>query len=356
MTGRRKSSSRLVAGLAGPKAEKTISLALQGGGAHGAFSWGVLDAILEDGRLAIEALSGTSAGAMNAVVLSEGWIDGGLDGARTQLETFWRRISVDGKYGGSERSLIDTMLGAWGNSNTPPALLWFEMFSKVASPYDVNPLNINPLRGVISDLIDFDKVRACQAVKLFIAATNVRTGKIKVFNGDELTPDHVMASACLPMLFQAVEIKGEAYWDGGYMGNPALFPLFYEAHCDDIMLVQINPIQRKELPTNARAIQDRLNEITFNASLLRELRAIDFVNRLVDAGKLPIDEYKRVLMHRIDGGPPLAELTSSTRMNAEWDFLLRLRDMGRAAAKRWLKRNYEAIGKQATLDLKEAIS
>jgi NTE family protein len=293
---------------------------------------------------------------MNAVVLSEGWIEGGADGARAKLEAFWRAISVDGKYGGSERSLIDTLLGAWGSSGTPPGLIWFEMLSKVASPYDINPLNINPLRGVIADLIDFDKVRACTAVKLFISATNVRTGKVKVFTGPELTPDHLMASACLPMLFQAVEIGKDAYWDGGYMGNPALFPLFYEASCDDVMLVQINPLQRKELPTNARAIQDRLNEITFNASLLRELRAIDFVTRLVDAGKLPIDEYKRVLMHRIDGGPPLAELTSSSRMNADWDFLLRLRNIGRAAARRWLKRNYEAIGKVATLDLKEAIS
>jgi NTE family protein len=356
VTGRRKALAEPVKGLVGPKAEKTVSLALQGGGAHGAFTWGVLDAILEDGRLAIEALTGTSAGAMNAIVLSEGWIEGGIDGARAKLETFWRAISVDGKYGGSERSLLDTMLGAWGRKGTPPGLLWFEMFSKVASPYDVNPLNINPLRGVIADLIDFEKVRACNAVKLFIAATNVRTGKIAVFKRDELTADHLMASACLPMLFQAVEINGEAYWDGGFMGNPALFPLFYEAHCDDILLVQINPLQRKELPTKARAIQDRLNEITFNASLLRELRAIDFVNRLVDAGKLPTDEYKRVLMHRIDGGPPLALLTSSSRLNSEWNFLLRLRDIGRAAARRWLRRNYKAIGEVGTLDLKAAIS
>ncbi|CAM5763928.1 patatin-like phospholipase family protein [Bosea minatitlanensis] len=356
MSGRQSHRPEPAKGLAGPKAEKTISLALQGGGAHGAFTWGVLDVILEDGRLGIEALTGTSAGAMNAVVLAEGWIDGGADGARAKLEAFWRAISVDGKYGGSERSLIDTMLGAWGNNGTPPGMVFFEMFSKVASPYDVNPLNINPLRGVVADLIDFEKVRAHDAVKLFIAATNVRTGKIAVFERKELTAEHVMASACLPMVFQAVEIDGEAYWDGGYMGNPALFPLFYEAHCDDILLVQINPLQRRELPTRAREIQDRLNEITFNASLLRELRAIDFVNRLVDAGKLPREEYKRVLMHRIDGGPPLAELTSSSRMNAEWDFLLRLRDMGRAAAKRWLKRNYAAIGSAGTLDLKEAIS
>ena len=356
MSGRPSRKAEPVKGLVGPKAEKTVSLALQGGGAHGAFTWGVLDAILEDGRLGIEALTGTSAGAMNAVVLAEGWIDGGIDGARAKLEAFWRAISVDGKYGGSERSLLDTMLGAWGNNNgTPPGMLFFEMFAKVASPYDVNPLNINPLRGVVADLIDFEKVRACDAVKLFIAATNVRTGKIAVFDGKDLTPDHVMASACLPMVFQAVEIDGEAYWDGGYMGNPALFPLFYQAHCDDILLVQINPIQRRELPTKAREIQDRLNEITFNASMLRELRAIDFVNRLIDDGKLPREEYKRVLMHRIDGGPPLAELTSSSRMNAEWSFLLKLRDMGRTAGRRWLKRNYEAIGKTGTLDLREAI-
>ncbi|MGW9333148.1 patatin-like phospholipase family protein [Bosea sp. NPDC055594] len=354
MTGRRQRRVPQVKGLAGPKAEKSVNLALQGGGAHGAFTWGVLDAILADGRIAIEAMTGASAGAMNAVVLAEGWLDGGADGARTALENFWRRISVDGKYGGSERSLLDTMLGAWSNGH-PPGLIWFEMFSKMASPYDVNPLNINPLRGVISDLIDFDKVRGCADVNLFIAATNVRTGKIRVFTRQELTADHLMASACLPMLFQAVEIDGQAYWDGGYMGNPALYPLFYEAQGDDILLVQINPLERKELPTNARAIQDRLNEITFNASLLRELRAIAFVNRLIDAGKLSTADYKRVLMHRIDGGAPLAQLTSSSRLRAEWDFLLRLRDMGRNAAKRWLKRNYDAIGKQGTVDLKDAI-
>ncbi|MCO5091457.1 patatin-like phospholipase family protein [Bosea sp. (in: a-proteobacteria)] len=356
MSGRPSRKAEPAPALTGPGTEKIVSLALQGGGAHGAFTWGVLDAVLEDGRLGIEALTGTSAGAMNAVVLAEGWIEGGAEGARAKLEAFWRAISVDGKYGGSQRSLLDTMLGAWGNaSGTPPGMLFLEMFAKVASPYDVNPLNINPLRGVIAELIDFDKVRACDAVKLFIAATNVRTGKIAVFEGRELTPDHLMASACLPMVFQAVEIGGEAYWDGGYMGNPALYPLFYEARCDDVLLVQINPIQRRELPTRAREIQDRLNEITFNASLLREFRAIDFVNRLVDAGKLPRDEYKRVLMHRIDGGLPLAELTSSSRMNAEWSFLLKLRDIGRSAGKRWLKRNYEAIGQSGTLDLREAI-
>ena len=353
MTGRRRRAQPLK-GLAGPKAEKTVSLGLQGGGAHGAFTWGVLDAILEDGRIAIEALTGTSAGAMNAVVLAEGWIEGGADGARAKLEAFWRAISIDGKYGGSERSALDVLLGTWSEMR-PPGLLWFDLFSRVASPYDVNPLNINPLRGVVADLIDFEKVKACDAVEIFIAATNVRTGKIKVFRRDELSADHLMASACLPMIFQAVEIEGEAYWDGGYMGNPALYPLFYEAAADDILLVQINPIERKELPTKAREIRDRINEITFNASLLREMRAIAFVNRLVDAGKLPKDEYKRVLLHRIDGGAARARWASSTRLQADWDFLLRLRDLGRAAAKRWLKRNYSAIGEKGTVDLEVSI-
>ena len=203
--------------------------------------------------------------------------------------------------------------------------------------------------------MDFSNVNACPQIRVHVTATNVRSGAAKIFSRGAVTADAVLASACLPQMYAAVEIDGEAYWDGGFSGNPALFPLFYQAHCDDILLVQINPIQRRELPTKAREIQDRLNEITFNASMLRELRAIDFVNRLIDDGKLPREEYKRVLMHRIDGGPPLAELTSSSRMNAEWSFLLKLRDMGRTAGKRWLKRNYEAIGKTGTLDLREAI-
>jgi len=211
-------------GIAGPKAEKGICLALQGGGAHGAFTWGVLDALLEDGRLAIEAMSGTSAGAMNAVVMTQGFIEGGIEGARRHLETFWRRVSRDAALPPLQRSLVDRMLGIWGGGDEPPGLLWFDMVSRFASPYDFNPLNINPLRDLIEELIDFEKVRACNSVSLFIAATNVRTGKIKVFERPELTADHIMASACLPMVFQAVEIDGVPYWDGGYMGNPALFP------------------------------------------------------------------------------------------------------------------------------------
>ncbi|MDJ1157486.1 patatin-like phospholipase family protein [Chelatococcus sp. SYSU_G07232] len=354
MTGRARQANDRPRGIAGPKAEKTVSFALQGGGAHGAFTWGVLDAVLEDGRLAIEAISGTSAGAMNAVVMTEGFLEGGIDGARAQLETFWRRVSRDGSLPDVQRSLMEKVLGFW-NGEEGPGLLWFDVVSRVASPYDLNPLNLNPVRGVLEDLIDFEKVRACEDVRLFIAATNVRTGKIKVFEGRELTADHVMASACLPMVFQTVEIDGTPYWDGGYMGNPALYPLFYSTASDDVILVQINPIERKETPRSARDIQNRLNEITFNSSLLRELRAIDFVTRLIDSGKLSKDDYKRVLMHRIDADSIAEHVTAASRLTAEWSLFVNLRDHGRKAARAWLKKNYDAIGARGTLDLRETV-
>src|SRR3954464_4296629 len=308
MTGRAGSNGALH-GLAGPRARKTISLALQGGGAHGAFTWGVIDALLADGRLAIEAVTGASAGAINAVVLVEGWLEGGIDGARSQLETFWKRVSLDGSLSALQRGLFDRILGYWNSQ------VWNDVLARSFSPYDTNPLNINPLRDAVDALIDFERVRACGNVQIFIAATNVWTGKVAVFRGAELTADHLMASACLPTVFQAVEIDGQPYWDGGYMSNPALFPIFYEAACDDILLVQINPVERRETPRTAREIQNRLNEITFNGNLLRELRAIEFVNRLIDDGKLSPEDYKRVLMHRIDGGKKLDEYTASSRLN-----------------------------------------
>jgi NTE family protein len=338
MTGRVPARPDPILGLAGRKAEKSISLALQGGGAHGAFTWGVLDALLADGRLAIEAVTGASAGAINAVVLVEGWLEGGVDGARTQLETFWKRVSLDGSLSAVQRGLFDRVLGYWNSQ------IWNDILSRSFSPYDTNPLNINPLRDAVDDLIDFERVRACQDVQVFITATNVWTGKVAVFKGSELTADHLMASACLPTVFQAVEIDGQPYWDGGYMGNPALFPLFYQAASDDILLVQINPIERRETPRSAREIQNRLNEITFNGNLLRELRAVEFVTRLIDEGKLSTQDYKRVLMHRIDGTGVLDDYEAASRLTAEWDFFVRLRDAGRRTAKAWLKANYAAIG------------
>jgi NTE family protein len=353
MTGQGAQSNGSLRGLAGPKAEKSISLALQGGGAHGAFTWGVLDAILEDGRLAIEAITGASAGSVNAVVLAEGWLDGGPEAARKQLAEFWQRISLDGALAPAQQRLIGMMLGYW-QAGGAPGQSWLDAWTSLLSPAEKNPLDINPLRDALTELIDFERVRSCQGVKLFVSATSVWTGKARIFQGPELTADHVLASACLPNLFPAVEIGGEPYWDGGYVGNPPLFPLFYETATDDVLLVQINPIERRTTPATASEIQNRLTEITFNANLLSELRAIDFVARLIEAGKLPTDRYKRVRMHRIAGGEGLERFAASSRLNTEWSFLEELRDLGRAAARQWLDDSYEALGVSATLDLRSA--
>jgi NTE family protein len=333
--------------------QKPISLALQGGGAHGAFTWGVLDQLIADGRLTFEAISGTSAGAMDAVVLADGWIEGGPDGARRKLAAFWKAVSVDGSLNEAQRGLFDTLfypspLNGFGIGN-----FWLGLFRQNASPYSLNPLNINPLKDFLEREIDFDRVRACRDIELHVAATNVETGKIVIFRNGELTADHVMASACLPTVFQAVEIDGTPYWDGGYMGNPALFPLFYGKGTDDVLLVQINPVSRKGTPRNAREISNRLNEITFNATLLREMRAIDFVSRLIDQGKLATDEYKRVLMHRIALSEALTDIDASSKLTAKWEFFEMLKTAGQKAARTWLKLHFDDIGKRATIDLRQ---
>ncbi|MBO0763351.1 MAG: patatin-like phospholipase family protein [Hyphomicrobiaceae bacterium] len=353
MTGQAGTSNGRLRGLAGPKAEKAVSLALQGGGAHGAFTWGVLDALLEDGRLAIEAITGASAGSVNAVVLAEGWLEGGPEGAREQLRKFWQRVSLDGALSPAQQQLFSLFLGYW-NGVGSPARSWLDAWASVLSPADRNPLDLNPLRGSLRDLIDFERVRSCRELKLFISATSVWTGKARIFERAELTADHVLASACLPTIFPAVEIDGEPYWDGGYVGNPPLFPLFYETRSDDILLVQLNPIERRTTPYTAQEIQNRLTEITFNANLLGELRAIEFVRRLIDSGKLSTDQYKRVRMHRISGGEKLDAFAASSRLNAMWSFLEELHELGRSAAKGWLAETYDSVGVHATLDLRAA--
>ena len=353
MTGSRRRAEGEPICLAGPRAEKTISLALQGGGAHGAFTWGVLDALLEDGRLAIEAISGASAGAMNAIVLTDGWEIGGPDGAREHLQRFWQRVSVDGALLPVQRHLFDRLFSQWYVHGTPTQL-WLDSWVRTFSPYETNPLDINPLRELLEELIDFDRVRACRETKLFVSATNVWTGKVRIFNQAELTAAHLLASACLPTIFQAVEIEGEPYWDGGYVSNPPLFPLFYETVTDDILLVQINPLERRVTPRTATEIQNRLTEIAFNTNLLGELRAIDFAARLIEAGKLSTDRYKHVLMHRISGGAELDAFNASSRLNATWSFFSELMELGRAAAQAWLAEHYEAIGTRGTLDLRTA--
>ena len=333
--------------------QKKINLALQGGGSHGAFTWGVLDYLLEDERLDFEAITGTSAGALNAVVLAEGYLDGGRKGARKSLARFWRSVSDEGALSPIERKFFHAFFVGFP-LQTQMAYWWADFLTHYASPYEFNPLNINPLRDHLEKMVDFAKVRALTELKLFVAATNVQNGKIKVFEGRELTVDHVMASACLPNLFQAVVIDGVPYWDGGYMGNPALFPLFYKTACPDIVIVQVNPIERDETPRSARDIQDRLNEITFNGALMSEMRAIDFVDRLVDAGILSRDDYMRPFVHRIDGAGLLEAFSAATKLDASWSLISRLHGFGREAAKQWLDLNYDSIGKKGTLDLRMA--
>ncbi len=336
-------------------AARPISLALQGGGAHGAFTWGVLDALLEDERLEIEAISGTSAGAMNAVALVEGFAEGGRQGAREQLRRFWERIANSSAYSPLQRDLVGRLMGQWDIEQTP-GFLWWEWFSMFASPYQSNPLDLNPLRDVLEDEIRFEKVRNCSAIKLFIAATNVQTGRVTVFDQKKLEAKHVLASACLPRVFQAVEIGGVPYWDGGYVGNPALFPLFHAGKSQDILLIQITRMLRRETPKTARAIENRLNEITFNASLMGELRAIEFVQRLLDQQAVSPEKYRRLRMHRIDADKALGDLNASSKLNIERDFIEELFTRGRKSGEAWLRKNGEKVGHEATLDLSALVS
>ncbi|HMQ56998.1 MAG TPA: patatin-like phospholipase family protein [Rhizobiaceae bacterium] len=329
---------------------KPVNLALQGGGSHGAFTWGVLDALLADGRLKFQAISGASAGAMNAVVLADGWVRGGAEGARQKLEEFWRAVADRGSFSPIQRTPFDRLTGNWA-IDMSPGYLWFDAMSRFVSPYMANPFNLNPLLDVLHEIVDFDRVRACKDFRLFIATTNVRTGKPQVFEREELTAEMVMASACLPHLFQAVEIDGIPYWDGGYGGNPPLWPFFYANRTEDVLLVQINAIERPETPRTAREIQDRIDEITFNAGLLREFRAMAFVQKLLRDGRVSHEDYRDVRMHRIDADGALSGLAPSTKVNAEWAFLVYMRDLGIATAQDWLEANFDAIGREATLDL-----
>ena len=338
-----------------PAPQKKVSLALQGGGSHGAFTWGVLDALLADGRLDIEAITGTSAGAMNAVAFADGFAQGGAVGARKKLETFWRAISDTGVLTPVQQDVLSPFLGALKQQNSPMHW-WGDFLTHYASPYEFNPLNINPLKLQLETLIDFDKVRACEDLKVFIAATNVHNGKIKVFERGELTTQHVLASACLPLLFQAVEIDGVPYWDGGYMGNPALFPLFYKTAASDVILIQINPIERKETPKTARDIQNRLNEISFNGALMGELRAVATINKLIEQGHLSTDHYKYQMLHRIDADAELLKFGAASKMDASWELISKLHGIGVKAGQDWLNANFDAIGVRGTLNLREAFA
>jgi NTE family protein len=334
---------------------KPINIALQGGGSHGAFTWGVLDRLLEDDRLEIAAVSGTSAGAMNAVAFTDGWVAGGAEGARAKLTSFWRAVGAKGRFSPVQRTPWDVLWGNWSVENSP-GFLWFDAMARTFSPYIANPFDYNPLRDVVRQEIDFERVRRCGDPRLFISATNVETGQPKVFQTSEITEDVVMASACLPHLFQAVEIDGVPYWDGGYGGNPPLYPFFYASPVEDLLLVQINPVTRPGAPKSAREIQNRIDEITFNSGLLREFRAIAFVKELIAAGRIDAREYRDIRMHRIDADEAVLELSASSKLNAEWAFLEYLRDLGRSAAEDWLVDCFDAVGNVATLDLQDMVS
>jgi NTE family protein len=332
------------------QAEKTIKLALQGGGSHGAFTWGVLDQILADERIDIGGVSGTSAGAMNAAALAAGMARGGRAEARRCLESFWSATSAAAQYSPIRRSIVDVFMGNWSLDASPGYIL-MDHVSRVFSPYDLNPLDFNPLREVVAECIDFEGVNDRSGIRLFLTATNVRTGRPKIFRQPEITLDCVMASACLPFLYKAVEIDGEAYWDGGYMGNPALFPLVDECDPGDVVLIQINPFYRPDVPRSARDIQNRLNEITFNAALVKELRSIVFLWEIIHHENLERERYRDARIHAMHDEGTLLELGVSSKLNAEWAFLTYLRDKGREAAQDWLSRHYDDLGVRSTLDL-----
>ncbi|MBT9492372.1 MAG: patatin-like phospholipase family protein [Paucibacter sp.] len=348
---------------AGPAAKThPINLALQGGGSHGAFTWGVLDALLEDGRLRLDGISGTSAGAMNAVALAHGFAQAGgrsdpQERAREALASFWQGVIQLGALSEAQRAPFALLFGACGGQQLPLSSMWMQAMSSfwtaTVSPYQSNPLDLNPLRDFVGRQIDFERLRSLSAPKVFVTATRVRTGKAEVFSGKRLSLDAVMASACLPTLYKAVEIEGDHFWDGGYCGNPAIHPLIYECQARDIMLVQINPIQRDKLPTTPGEIMDRLNEVTFNAALIAEMRAIDFVKRLLAEGRLDPTHYKDVLMHRIDGGEALEDFAASSKSSTSASLIHQLRDLGRQQAQDWLRSHPDALGRRSTVNIKQ---
>ena len=334
------------------RAPVLVDFALQGGGAHGAFTWGALDRLLEEPWLRIDGISGTSAGAMNAAVLVDGRAKGGADGARAALENFWRRVSNAAVLSPLRRTPLDILLGRWTLDHSP-VFLAMDLMARVFSPYDLGPGGTNPLLDILAESVDF--ARLAQApIKLFITATNVRTGRGRVFRNGEITPDVLLASACLPTLFQAIEIDGEGYWDGGYSGNPTITPLVRECNSKDTVLVQINPVERPGLPRSARDILNRLNEVSFNAVLLKELRMIALLRQVAQPDNSENAKWADMRIHRISSDV-MVELGYSSKLNAEWEFLCMLRDEGRRAGDAFLTAHHEDLGRRSTFDLDELL-
>ncbi len=325
-----------------------IDLALQGGGSHGAFTWGVLDRMLEEERFLIEAISGTSAGAMNAAVLADGWNKGGAEGAKAALAAYWKRVSDAAAFSPFQRTPFDKLMGRWSLDHSP-AYLAMDLLTRVASPYDLNPAGYNPLKPILEESIDFTGL-ARSPIKLFVTATNVRTGRARIFRNAEITADVLLASACLPTMFQAVEIDGEAYWDGGYAGNPTITPLVRESDATDSILVQINPRERAEVPKTAAEILNRLNEISFNSPLMKEIYMIALMRQVADPGTGEGARWASMRTHRIMT-EKLAELGASSKLNAEWDFIEMLHQEGRRAADEFIALHGDDVGKRSTADI-----
>lgn len=330
---------------------KRIKLALQGGGSQGAFTWGVLDRLLEHGGFEVEAIVGASAGAMNAVVTAYGIATAGPEGGRERLSAFWHGASEISRSSLLQPSFLDKMMSK-GNMTYSPLWRMHDGLSKMFSPYELNPTNMNPLRDLVAKTVDFDRLRAASTgPALFVCATNVMNGRLRVFQGQELSVEAIMASACLPLLFQAVEIEGQHYWDGGYCGNPPIFPLIYMGGAQDILIVQINPINITEVPKTVSAIIDHAATLSFNSSLMREMRAIKFVSDLIDRGELDDKRHTRLFIHTIDAEAELAAFDVSSKFNADADFLRYLFNLGRAKADGFIETHYEDIGVRSTADI-----
>jgi NTE family protein len=330
--------------------KKKINLALQGGGAHGAFTWGVVDHLLADGRLEITGISGASAGAINAVMIADGLARGGAEEARARLAAFWRAASAGGDLPPLQRAVADRLFSLLPLAT--PVQGWFEAMTRYFSPYELNPLNISPLRDLIDRFVDFDAVRAGE-LELFVATTNVHTGRTHIFPREKINADVVMASAALPLLFRAVEIDGVPHWDGGYMSNPPMFPFLQSSEADDIVIVQINPVQRKTTPRTSGEIVNRLSEITFNSALIAEMRSMEFVNRLIGDGHLAGagNRYRRLNIHRIHLGGLGTRLAASSKLNTDFQFFDLLRRAGQRAARRFLDQHFDAIGARSSIDV-----
>ncbi|MGA3307273.1 MAG: patatin-like phospholipase family protein [Xanthobacteraceae bacterium] len=339
----------------GAQKTKRINLALQGGGAHGAFTWGVLEHLLSDERLVVEGISGTSAGAVNAVMLADGLARGGRAEAQKRLADFWRAVSNNGNLPPLQRAVVDRLL-SFVPLEGSPMQAWLDVLSRYFSPYDFNPLNINPLKELFDRFVDFEALRAFSDLQIFISATNVQTGRVRIFSREKITAEAVMASACLPLLFRAVEIDGVPYWDGGYLANPVIFPFFGTTKTEDVLVVQINPLVRQKTPTSASEIMNRINEITFNSSLLAEYRAIEFVARLIDQGRLPRGtrpgQYRRVNVHRIVLDRFGTQFDTFSKISTDYDFFEMLHVIGKRAARRFLDEHFDDIGVRSTVDLR----